>query len=156
ADEDRSRRGSELTMAAAPVVDLADVRRTVEANRDEIEAQRRLPDAVVGALQASGLHRLLVPAVLGGHAVPVEGAVRAVEAIAAADGSAGWCAAIGAGSNLFAGYLPEDGAREVFAEPDLGNATMFAPTGVVEADGRHGRLSGRWAFTSNCLHSAWA
>ena len=68
--------------------------------------------------------------------------VEAVEAVAAVDGSAGWCAAIGSGSNVFAGYMPEDGAREVFADPDQGNATMFAPTGVVTADGAHGRL---WA-----------
>jgi hypothetical protein len=46
--------------------------------------------------------------------------------------------------------------REVFADPDQGNATMFAPSAIVAADGRHGRLSGRWAFTSNCLHRTWA
>ena len=57
-----------------------------------------------------------------------------------------------------AGYLPEEGAREVFADPDQGNATMFAPSGVVcvGGGGRLGRLDGRWAFTSNCLHSKWA
>jgi alkylation response protein AidB-like acyl-CoA dehydrogenase len=94
--------------------------------------------------------------VLGGLQAPVTEMVDAVAAVSAADGSAGWCAAIGAGSNVFAGYLPEDGAREVFADPDQGNATMFAPTGLVTADGRYGRLTGRWAFTSNCLHSTWA
>jgi alkylation response protein AidB-like acyl-CoA dehydrogenase len=82
--------------------------------------------------------------------------VKSVEAVAMVDGSAGWCAAIGAGSNVFAGYLPEAGARHVFADPDQGNATMFAPTGTVDVKGRGGRLTGRWAFTSNCLHSAWA
>ena len=67
-------------------------------------------------------------------------------------GAPGWCAAIGAGSNVFAGYMPEAGAKEVFADPDQGNATMFAPTGTVV----DGVLNGRWPFTSNCLHSAWA
>jgi len=33
--------------------------------------------------------------------------VKSVDAVAMVDGSAGWCAAIGAGSNVFAGYLPE-------------------------------------------------
>ena len=62
---------------------------------------------------------------------------------------------IGAGSNLFAGYLPEPVARVVFADPDQGNATMFAPTGrILVNDGQH-VLSGRWPFTSNCLHSEW-
>jgi alkylation response protein AidB-like acyl-CoA dehydrogenase len=78
-----------------------------------------------------------------------------MERIAAVDGSAGWCAAIGAGSNVFAGYMPATGARIVFADPDQGSATMFAPLGRVVSDHGRAMLSGRWPFTSNCLHSAW-
>jgi alkylation response protein AidB-like acyl-CoA dehydrogenase len=135
---------------------IATVLEVVRTQADDIEKERRLPDAVVEAFRRSGLHRLAIPAVLGGEEAPVREMVASVEAVSSADGSAGWCAAIGAGSNVFAGYMPEDGAREVFADPDQGNATMFAPSGVVEADHRYGRLSGRWPFTSNCLHSAWA
>ena len=62
-----------------------------------------------------------------------------MERIAAVDGSAGWCAAIGAGSNVFAGYMPATGARTVFADPDQGNATMFAPLGRVVSRSRPGR-----------------
>jgi alkylation response protein AidB-like acyl-CoA dehydrogenase len=135
---------------------IADVRSTVHAHEEAIERDRRLPDAVVDAMRRSGLHRLAMPSELGGSEAPVAATVDAIAAVAAANGSVGWCAAIGAGSNVFAGYLPEDAAREVFADPDQGNATMFAPTGAVDSAGREGRLSGRWAFTSNCLHSAWA
>jgi alkylation response protein AidB-like acyl-CoA dehydrogenase len=141
---------------AATAVDLTAVQDVVRAHVAEIEGERRLPDEVVETVRASGLNRLAIPALLGGRQAPVTEMVSAVETIAAVDGSAGWCAAIGAGGNVFAGYMPEDGAREVFADPDQGNATMFAPTGAVTATGRRGRLSGRWAFTSNCLHSAWA
>jgi alkylation response protein AidB-like acyl-CoA dehydrogenase len=78
-----------------------------------------------------------------------------VERIAAVDGSTGWCAMIGAGSNLFAGYLPESGARSVFADPDQGSASMFAPAGRLSGTGGRYRLSGQWPFASNVLHSAW-
>jgi indole-3-acetate monooxygenase len=132
---------------------LGDVLDTIRAEAAEIERRRRLPEAVVDALRHSGLNRALIPAALGGTEEPVADVVDAVAAIAAVDGSAGWCAAIGAGSNVFAGYLPRAAAKEVFADPDQGNATMFAPTGTVGPDGQ---LNGRWAFTSNCLHSAWA
>jgi alkylation response protein AidB-like acyl-CoA dehydrogenase len=132
-----------------------------------IDEGRRLPDDVVAALRRTGLNRLLLPTVLGGLEAPVVDTMEVVERIAATDGSTGWCAAIGTGSNVFGGYLPEAGAREVFADPDQGNATMFAPVGRVVRqkspdgpdgrDGRDGRyrLTGRWPFTSNCLHSAW-
>jgi alkylation response protein AidB-like acyl-CoA dehydrogenase len=117
-----------------------------------IERERRLPDDVVAALRSSGLNRALVPSVLGGSQSCVVDVLDAVSRVAAVDGSAGWCAAIGAGSNVFSGYMPERGARDVFADPDQGNATMFAPAGTVD----HGMLNGRWPFTSNCLHSVWA
>src|SRR5947207_4989706 len=127
----------------------------VHSAADEIERGRRLPDAVVAALHDTGINRLLIPAALGGMEAAVIDVMDVMERIAAVDGSAGWCAAIGAGSNVFAGYMPATGASTVFADPDQGSATMFAPVGRVV--GNHGRamLSGRWPFTSNCLHSAW-
>jgi alkylation response protein AidB-like acyl-CoA dehydrogenase len=127
----------------------------VHAAADEIERSRRLPDAVVAALRDTGINRLLIPTALGGVEAPITDVMDVMERIAAVDGSAGWCAAIGAGSNVFSGYMPATGASTVFADPDQGNATMFAPVGRIVSD--HGRtmLSGRWPFTSNCLHSAW-
>jgi hypothetical protein len=93
----------------------------------------------------------MIPAALGGMEAPVTDVMDVMERIAAVDGSTGWCAAIGAGSNVFAGYMPATGADIVFADPDQCSATMFAPLGrVVNEDGR-AVLSGRWPFTSNCL-----
>jgi alkylation response protein AidB-like acyl-CoA dehydrogenase len=127
----------------------------VQAAVDEIEHSRRLPDAVVAALRDTGINRLMIPAALGGMEAPITDVMDIMERIAAVDGSAGWCAAIGAGSNVFAGYMPATGAGAVFADPDQGNATMFAPLGRVVSDHGHLTMSGRWPFTSNCLHSAW-
>jgi indole-3-acetate monooxygenase len=123
---------------------------------EEIERSRRLPDRVVSAFRDSGIHRLALPRELGGLETPVADAMDVFERIAAVDGSTGWCAVIGGGSNVFAGYLPEDAARVVFADPDQGNATMFAPTGRIVGDDEGRVLNGRWSFTSNCLHSEWA
>src|SRR5438876_5895433 len=114
----------------------------VQAAADEIERSRRLPDAVVAALRNTGINRLMIPAALGGMEAPITDVMDVMERIAAVDGSAGWCAAIGAGSNVFAGYMPATGAATVFADPDQGSATMFAPVGRVVSE--HGRaiLSG--------------
>jgi indole-3-acetate monooxygenase len=125
----------------------------VRAAAADIAGARRLPDAICGALRSSGIHRLLVPRELGGFAAQPETLVAAVTTLAAADGSAGWCAAIGAGSNFFAGLMPEAGARRVFADPDAPGASMFSPSGRIEQDGEALFLSGRWPFTSNCLHA---
>jgi alkylation response protein AidB-like acyl-CoA dehydrogenase len=121
----------------------------------DAEHARRLPDEVVGALRHTGINRLLLPVELRGMDAPVVDIIDIVEQVATADGSTAWCAAIGAGSNLFAGYLPRDGARRVFADRDQGSATMLAPAGTLTDHGHGYRLLGRWPFTSNCLHSEW-
>jgi alkylation response protein AidB-like acyl-CoA dehydrogenase len=122
---------------------------------DRIRSGRRLPDDIELALRATGINRLVLPAGLGGLEASTAEAMEVFERIAAVDGSTGWCAIIGAASNIFAGYLPPDGAREVFADPDRSSATMFAALGTLAADAGSLRLHGRWPFVSNCLHAAW-
>jgi indole-3-acetate monooxygenase len=150
-----------VTRAMAPR--MSDVREAVGQisaslpdDVEEIQRTRRLPDRVVEDLRRSGINRLLMPTELGGLQASVLDVMDVIEDLAAADGSTAWCAAIGSGSNFFAGYMGEPGARTVFADPDQGNATMFAPAGRLVDDGGVLRLRGRWPFTSNCLHSAWA
>jgi alkylation response protein AidB-like acyl-CoA dehydrogenase len=123
---------------------------------DEIAAGRRLTDDVERSMRAAGVNRMLLPAQLGGLETPISTAMDVVERLSIVDGSTGWCAIIGAGSNIFAGYLPEEGAAEVFADPDRSSATMFAPLGTLQetADGSL-RLSGRWPFVSGCRHAEW-
>ena len=120
------------------------------------DASGHLDPDVVAALRATGINRLLLPVELGGLAVSPRRTVEVVEQLAAADGSTAWAAAIGFGTNYFAGYLPPDGAAEVFADPDQSSGAMFAPLGeVTEARDGTLRLTGRWPFTSNCEQAAW-
>jgi alkylation response protein AidB-like acyl-CoA dehydrogenase len=123
----------------------------VAARAAEVERSGRIPEDVLAELRGLGLNRLMLPVELGGGAAPPLELMETVERIAAVDGSTGWCAVIGGGGNVLGGYVPEIGAREIFADPDRPTATMFAPQGRI-ADGR---LTGRWPFTSNCLHSDW-
>ena len=115
-----------------------------------------LDAAVTRALAGTGINRLMLPVELGGLAASPRRGVEVLERIAAVDGSAAWSAAIGFGTNHFAGYLHPDGAAEVFADPDQSNAAMFAALGrvTVAPDGTEW-LSGRWPFTSNCEQAAW-
>jgi alkylation response protein AidB-like acyl-CoA dehydrogenase len=128
----------------------------VAQRADDLERARRLPDDLVAALKATGLNRLTVPAALGGLQAPVADGIDVVERLAAVDASTAWCAVIGFGTNLFSGYLPEAGAKVIFGDPNQGNATMFAPLGRLVPESGHYRLTGRWPFTSNCLHAGWA
>jgi indole-3-acetate monooxygenase len=134
---------------------LDELEKIVVQQTGEIDRDRRLPDDVVAAVRGTGLNRMAIPTELGGGARPPADTAGITERIATANGSAGWCAAVGAGSNLFAGYVPRTTAEEIWRDVDAANASMFGPFGQVEARGDDLVLDGRWPFVSNCLHSTW-
>jgi alkylation response protein AidB-like acyl-CoA dehydrogenase len=146
-----------MTTTLAPDIALTDDVLALVADRAAAsDASGHRDPQVVAALADAGINRLVLPVELGGFAVPPQRTVEVVEQLAAVDGSTAWAAAIGFGTNLFAGYLPPDGAAEVFADPDQANAAAFAPMGEVsESLAGTARLTGRWPFTSNCEHAAW-
>lgn len=134
---------------------LSDALAFVRARRQQIEESRSLPADVASALRGTGIFALGVPRALGGgEAAPME-LMRTIEAIAAADGSAGWCAMVGIANNVSAGYMSEEGAREVFANPEAPMAGLAAPAGQAVREDGGLRVSGRWPFASGITHSDW-
>lgn len=121
----------------------------------QAEREGRLLPESVAALREAGAFRALVPAPLGGlEADPRELRVM-IEAIASADGAAGWCAAIGATSGLAAGYLPAEPARRLLGGAEAIGAGVFAPRGTLSEapDGDGYVLSGRWPLASGISHA---
>src|SRR4051794_30829566 len=121
----------------------------------ETERARRLPEELVTAMTGAGVFRMAVPEAVGGLERHPAELVATVAELARGDGAAGWCAAIGATSGLVAGYLPEDGAREIYGDPRTISGGVFAPRGkATRVDGGY-RVSGRWPFASGCTHCDW-
>ncbi len=126
---------------------------SIKDRREEIEKARRLPADLAASLQATGVFSLTVPKSLGGQEVTHADCMRAIETVAAADGSTGWCAMIGQG--IFGGMMDELGAKEVFADPTAPVAGVAGPMGqAVRVDGGV-RVTGRWAPASGIDHSNW-
>ena len=123
---------------------------------DETERGRRLPRELVEAFARGGIFRMLVPRRFGGGEAGVATMIATLEALSRADGSAGWCAMIGATSGVVAAYLHENDAREIYgSDPHVVSGGVFAPHGrAIAADGGY-RLSGRWPFASGCEHCGW-
>jgi alkylation response protein AidB-like acyl-CoA dehydrogenase len=128
----------------------------VAAEGDEIERNRRLPAWLTDGLRAEGLFRMLVPRQLGGAEAHLATFSAAVEALATADGSTGWCLSQGAGSCfVVANQLAPDAAAEVVGDPGCVVAWGPGATGVAHpAEGGH-RVTGRWSFASGCHHATW-
>lgn len=120
-----------------------------------IETERGLPSPAVEALVRCGAFKLLVPKVFGGAEAHPATFVAVLDQIARADGSAGWCAMIGATSGLMSVHLDEDIAREIYARDDAVTCGVFAPMGRAEKTDGGYRVSGRWPFASGSAHSQW-
>jgi alkylation response protein AidB-like acyl-CoA dehydrogenase len=127
----------------------------LRAAADDAERDRRLPPALVRDLVAAGLFQLCVPRALGGAEAEPSVLLGALEALAEADGAAGWCAMIGATTGLVAGWLPEAAAREIYGRGPVVTGGVFAPQGRALVAGGGYRVSGRWAFASGCEHCDW-
>ncbi len=127
----------------------------IRERRAEIEEARRLPADLVGDLTATGIFRVGVPRALGGDEADMLDAMRLIEMLSTADGSTGWCAMLGIGGGVVAGYMREDGAREVFADPCLPTALVADPAGAAVREPGGVRVRGRWRFASGVTHATW-
>jgi alkylation response protein AidB-like acyl-CoA dehydrogenase len=124
---------------------------------DESERERRLAADVVEAFHGAGLFRLQIPERFGGAGLDPIDALPVYEEVAAADGSAGWNLAIGAGGGSFAAMLDDADALEEIVGSSraliAGSVNPMALRVVPEADGY--RVSGRLRYASGVSQSNW-
>jgi indole-3-acetate monooxygenase len=135
---------------------LANARAVAPVLREEAaenERRRQLTPRAVEALRCTGVFRMAMPHAWGGPEVDIRTQVQIVEELAAADGSAGWCAMIGSDGGYFTAALDDGVARDLYPSLDAVTAVVIAPTGRLDrVDGGY-RVEGRWAFGSGCTHA---
>jgi alkylation response protein AidB-like acyl-CoA dehydrogenase len=138
---------------------LARARAAIPVLRDEAaanEAARQLTPRAVEALRSTGVFRLSLPRDLGGPEVDIGKQIEILEELARADGSAGWCALIGAAGGYFRAALADEVGDALYRDHGLDGVTagfFQQPLGRLDVvDGGY-RLSGRWPFASGCTHA---
>lgn len=99
----------------------------------------------------------MVPRSLGGLESHPVAACQAIEEVAFADGSAGWCVMLAAQSASFAGYVEAERALEVWGSGGVA-AGVARPIGraVATSTPEEGFIvSGRWPFASGSSYATW-
>jgi alkylation response protein AidB-like acyl-CoA dehydrogenase len=121
---------------------------------DEAERERRLPAEVAEALAKEGLYRIAAPRAYGGAEADPRSQIETIEALAVADGSAGWNLMIGIESFGLVATAFEP-TEPLLADPLHVLSSSTAALGTAEqVDGGY-RVTGRWQFVSGC-HNAHA
>jgi alkylation response protein AidB-like acyl-CoA dehydrogenase len=122
---------------------------------DQIEADRRLPPALLAALFEAGFFRLLLPRPYGGMELDPITFTAIIETIAKADASTAWCLCQGAGCTMVAAYLQPEAAAEIFAsDPNSALAWGPGPARAVAVAGGY-QVTGNWSFASGGRHATW-
>jgi alkylation response protein AidB-like acyl-CoA dehydrogenase len=138
---------------------LADIQKLaphITSRALEIEAGRRIPLDLVGALRSTGVFRMFVPQSHGGLELDLPAALEVIGELGRIDGSLGWTAMIGAGSAIFVPYLPRQTFDQVYQDgPDMIIAASAQPAGTAEAVAGAWWINGRWPFMSGCQHADW-
>lgn len=141
----------ELVGRAAALVPL------LAKHAPETEKLRRLPDAVVDALQTAGLLRITVPRRFGGYQVSLETKVRVAAELGRGCGSTSWTVSLINVCNWFTALFPERAQQDVWGNhPDAKVAGVFTPGGDVRRAEGGQVVSGEWAWASGSLHADWA
>jgi len=119
------------------------------------EDDRRVPADLIEEMRRIGIFSMLLPRALGGTESDPRSFLDAIETLSTGDGSAGWCAMIGATTNATAAYLTEAAAREIFRAPGTIVGGTFNAQGRAEPVEGGFRLTGRWPYGSGVEHSDW-
>jgi alkylation response protein AidB-like acyl-CoA dehydrogenase len=140
---------------------LAGIRRRrheFAAAGDRAQELRTLPADTVATLRSMGLFWLKTPADLGGTPLAPLDFCDVMEELGYADSSTAWTAMVGnGGTGTAGGWLPDAGARRVFAPgqtlplvvgtPGPRGTGRPAPGGYV--------VTGRWGFASGIAYCDW-
>ncbi len=123
----------------------------------EVEKLGTMPADIAQAGKDSGLFMLAVPQSLGGLERDPLTIIAIIEELSRADGSGGWTTAISNNSVFFA-WLEPGVAKEILGDsPRIAATCMFTPVGRAVANGSDAdfSVSGRWPFSSGCMHADW-
>lgn len=128
----------------------------IAANREQAEADRKVPEANIALLREVGFFRALQPKAYGGYEVAVADYCPLIVDIAEACASTAWVSGLLAQHNFGLGLMSKEVQDEVWADPDTLLGSSVAP--IMKGEPVEGgvRLSGRFGWSSGCDHAKWA
>ena len=124
------------------------------AQRDEIEALRRLPEEMTRELARAGFFRIYLPEAYGGLDLTPMQAIEVFEELARADASVAWCV-WNANTHWTAAQLSPEAAQTIHADPEVVTSNSTRTSGQAQIVAGGYRVTGRWSLVSGCELGSW-
>ncbi len=128
----------------------------LDAHAAEGEQLRRVPDAIVRAIEAADLFAVVVPTSLGGHGLGLDTICQSTRLLAHGCPATAWTMSFLMLHGWLLSKFPREAHEELFAggRPPLAPAPL-APTGqIAPVDGGF-VVHGRWEWATGIAHGDW-
>lgn len=117
------------------------------------EKQGKLTSSQLDTIYQERWFHLLIPQTLGGKEMDLPTFARFMETLAWVDGSFAWAVNLGAGANMFAGFMEENIAKDIFES----EKTCIAGSGAVNGTATRRKdgylIEGYWKYASGSSHA---
>jgi 3-hydroxy-9,10-secoandrosta-1,3,5(10)-triene-9,17-dione monooxygenase len=121
----------------------------------ETELARQMLPGTLDDLTRAGVWKLTLPRDAGGYEADPALIAEVLTQIARGCPSTCWIASVIVAVNYWAAVLPDEGADEVLATPDLRISGLIAPTGKATPVEGGFQVSGQWQWNTGGRHSNW-
>jgi len=130
---------------------------TLAARAAAADADRSVPRATVDAYRDAGILGALQPRRFGGQQASFDVFSRIVEILAEGCGASAWVYAVLGEHQWIIACMPEQAQIDVWGDdPSAVASSSLAPRETARATQGGWRLSGKFGFSSGCLHAQWA
>ena len=140
------------------MVERADaLRPLLESNAAETEAKRRVVEENISAIREAGLFKIMVPRRFGGLQADLRTKMEVSAALARGCGSTAWAATLMNVNSLIVGMSSAECQEDIWgANPEARIAGVLSPTATTRRVDGGLVVTGKWPWSSGCLHSDWA
>ena len=132
------------------------LRPLLEANAAQTEADRRVAEENIIAIQQAGLYRIMVPHRFGGLEADLRTKMEVSAALGEGCGSTAWASTLMNVNSLFLGMANARLQEDVWGKnPDARIAGVLSPTATTRKVEGGIVVTGKWPWSSGCLHTNW-
>lgn len=129
------------------------LKEVIREESKEAEKIGKLSPRQLAIIYENKWFHLLVPKEYGGKEMDLPEFALFMEELASIDGSFAWNVNLGAGANMFAGYLDKKIAKDIFSNPETCIAGSGAVSGIAKKEKDYYRIKGCWKYASGSAHA---